>query len=138
MNTFQKYIPEWALRLGLGFMFLYSGIDLIRHPTGWYWAVRPLPWVIQSFITNQIGIDQYLRAQGMIELLFAFVFLAWFLPRLLVRMVSMLVAIEMAAILLLVGLSGDTFRDIGLLGGAIALMGLLSKNNLPILQESAQ
>ena len=138
MNTFQKYIPEWALRLGFGFMFLYSGIDLIRHPTGWYWALRPLPWVIQSFITNQIGIDQYLRAQGMIELLFAFVFLAWFLPRLLVRTVSMLVAIEMAAILLLVGLSGDTFRDIGLLGGAIALMGLLSKNNLPILQESAQ
>ena len=137
MNSFQKYIPEWALRLGFGFMFLYSGVDLIRHPTGWYWAVRPLPWIIQSFITNQIGIDQYLRAQGMIELLFAFIFFAWFLPGLMVKAVSMLVAIEMAAILLLVGLSGDTFRDIGLLGGAIALMGLL-KNNLPILQESLQ
>ena len=121
MNTFQKYIPEWALRLGFGFMFLYSGIDLIRYPTGWYWAVRPLPWVIQNIINTQIGLDRYLQMQGLVELLFAFVFFAWFLPRFLLKTVSMFVAIEMAVILLLVGIIGDSFRDIGLLGGAIAL-----------------
>ena len=121
MNTFQKYIPEWALRLGFGFMFLYSGIDLIRYPTGWYWAVRPLPWAIQNIINTQIGLDRYLQIQGGVELLFAFVFFAWFLPRFMLKAVSVLVAIEMAAILLLVGIIGDSFRDIGLLGGAIAL-----------------
>ena len=102
-------------------MFLYSGIDLIRYPTGWYWAVRPLPWVIQDIINTQIGLDRYLQIQGGVELLFAFVFFAWFLPGFMLKMVSMLVAIEMAAILLLVGIIGDSFRDIGLLGGAIAL-----------------
>ena len=120
MDIFKKNIPEWALRIGFGFMFLYSGIDLILHPTGWYWAVRPLPWVIQNIINTQIGIDRYLQTQGSIELIFALVFFAWFLPKWIVKIVSLLVVIEMAAILLLVGIGGDTFRDIGLLGAAIA------------------
>lgn len=109
------------LRLGLGGMFLYSGFDLLRHPAGWYWAVRPLPWVIQNAINNWIGIDQYLRAQGIVELVFALMFFAWFLPRRMVKTVSLLVSFEMATILLLVGVGGDTFRDIGVLGAATAL-----------------
>lgn len=121
MGFVQQKFPEWALRLGFGFLFLYSGVDLVRHPTGWYWAVRPLPWVIQNAINNSIGINQYLRMQGIVELIFAVVFLAWFLPQWIVRVISMLVGLEMAVILLLVGLSGDTFRDIGLLGAAVAL-----------------
>lgn len=125
MNALKKQVPEWVLRFGFGCMFLYSGIDLIRHPMGWYWAVRPLPWTVQSIINNQIGIDQYLRAQGAVELLFALVFFAWFLPRWMVSVVSALVALEMAAVLLLVGIIGDTFRDIGLLGGAVALVAFL-------------
>ena len=121
MNIIQNKIPEWALRLSFGSLFLYSGIDLIRHPTGWYWAVRPLPWVMQNMINTQIGLDRYLQIQGGLELVFAFVFVAWFLPKLFVQIVAVLVAAEMAVILLLVGVSGDTFRDIGLLGAAVAL-----------------
>ena len=121
MNRLQKSFPEWALRFGLATMFLYSGIDLLRHPTGWYWAVRPLPLVMQNFINASVGIDRYLQIQGVSELVFALVFFAWFLPRWCVTIASALVALEMAVILLLVGLSGDTFRDIGLLGAAVAL-----------------
>ena len=121
MHTLQKSFPEWALRLSFFFLFLYSGIDLIRHPTGWYWAVRPLPWFMQNIINTQIGIDRYLQMQGGLELVFAFVFVAWFLPRFMVKAVSIFVAIEMAIILLLVGIIGDSFRDIGLLGAALAL-----------------
>ena len=120
MNSLQKKFPEWTLRLGFGFLFLYSGLDLLRHPTGWYWAVRPLPAAIQNLINTSIGIDQYLRMQGIGELIFAVVFFAWFLPRRIVKIVSLLVALEMAAILLLVGVGGDTLRDIGLLGAALA------------------
>ena len=76
---------------------------------------------MQNIINTQIGIDRYLQMQGGLELVFAFIFVAWFLPKLLVRIVAIMVAAEMAVILLLVGVSGDTFRDIGLLGGAIAL-----------------
>lgn len=121
MGTFQQKIPEWALRLGFGFMFLYSGFDLLRHPTGWYWAIRPLPQFIQNLIDVSVGIDSYLRIQGIAEIVFALVLLGWFLPRWIVQIVSLLVALEIAAILLLVGISGDTFRDIGLLGAALAL-----------------
>ena len=121
MNIIQNKIPEWALRLSFGSLFLYSGIDLIRHPTVWYWAMRPMPWVMQNMINTQIGLDRYLQIQGGLELVFAFVFVAWFLPKLFVQIVAVLVAAEMAVILLLVGVSGDTFRDIGLLGAAIAL-----------------
>ncbi len=130
MNSLQKKLLEWALRLGFGFLFLYSGLDLLRHPTGWYWAVRPLPVVIQNFINTSIGIDQYLRMQGVVELIFAFVFFAWFLPQWIVKSVSLLVAIEMAAILLLVGVTGDTFRDIGLLGAALALFFMMKTKNV--------
>ena len=128
MNTSHNYISEWALRLSFGCMFLYSGLDLIRHPTGWYWAVRPLPLVIQNIINTSIGIDRYLQIQGAIELLFVFIFFAWFMPKIFIQIVAILVALEMAAILLFVGVSG-AFRDIGLLGGACALYIMtLSKN----------
>ena len=76
---------------------------------------------MQNIINTQIGIDRYLQMQGWVEVVFALVFFAWFLPKLFVQIVAVLVAAEMAVILLLVGVSGDTFRDIGLLGGAIAL-----------------
>ena len=115
--------PEWALRLGLGFMFCYSGLDLIQHPTAWYWAVRPLPDFFQALI-NQIGINRYLQTQGIVELAFAFIFFAWFLPRRIVKIAALFTALEMAGILLLVGINGGTFRDIGLLGGAIALFSI--------------
>ena len=93
------------------------------------WALRPLPAAIQSMITNSIGIDRYLRMQGIGELIFAAVFLGWFMPRQIVKLISLLVALEMAGILLLVGVGGDTFRDIGLLGGALALFFLTSFHN---------
>ena len=117
----KKNTSGWALRLGLGLMFCYSGLDLIQHPTGWYWAVRPLPDFLQSIINNQIGINHYLQMQGVVELFFAFIFFAWFLPKKIVKIAALLTALEMAGILLLVGLNGETFRDIGLLGGAVAL-----------------
>ena len=121
MYLIQQKLSEWALRLCFGFLFLYSGLDLVQHPGGWYWAVRPLPLIIQNLMINPIGVDRYLRMQGIAELIFAAVFFAWFVPKWMVKTVSLLVAAEMAAILLMVGLSGDTFRDIGLLGGALAL-----------------
>lgn len=121
MALAQKKLPEIALRLGFGFLFLYSGLDLVRHPSGWYWALRQLPPIIQNSINATVGIEQYLRMQGVVELTFAAVFFAWFVPKWVVKIAALLAALEMAAILLLVGATGDTFRDIGLLGGALAL-----------------
>ena len=121
----QKY-AIWSLRLGLGIMFLYSGFDIIMHPTAWYWAVRGLPLFIQNSITA-IGIDTYLKLQGASELVLAAAFLAWFLPRWITKIAALVAVMEMAAILFLVGVDSITFRDFGLVGAGAALFFLLSQ-----------
>ncbi|HEY4479433.1 MAG TPA: hypothetical protein VI981_03715, partial [Candidatus Paceibacterota bacterium] len=78
-----------------------------------------------------VGEEQYLRAQGAVELIFVVVLLAWFIPRKYVFAVASLIFVEMLSILILVGIKGDTFRDIGLVGAALALMVLLKKKSSP-------
>ena len=114
----------WALRLGLGATYIYSGYDLFMHPGSWQWAVRGLPLFIQNII-GAIGINTYLQIQGIAELLFAAVLVFWFLPKKWVRFVSILIVLEMASILVLVGIDPITFRDFGLVGAAAALFFLL-------------
>lgn len=120
MALFQKISPEWVLRIGLGGMYLWSGLDIVRHPKSWYWAIRPLPQFVQSLI-GSIGIDTFLVIQGVGELVLAVLLLLPFLPRRLLRWVAFLNALEIALILLFVGVDAVTFRDIGVLGGAVAL-----------------
>lgn len=120
MNFWQKLSPEWPLRLGLGVMYLYSGYDIIAHPSAWQWAIIRLPQVVQNPI-NQVGVDVYLKAQGTSEVVLGLLLLAWFLPRIVLKWTSLLIVFEMALILLLVGVDAITFRDIGLLGAATAL-----------------
>ncbi|MEK7561143.1 MAG: hypothetical protein AAB539_04285 [Patescibacteria group bacterium] len=115
-----KFSAEMFLRLGLGAMYVYSGYDLIVHPTSWFWALRGLPVFLQQMI-DAAGKTAYLQIQGAGEIVLALIFLLWFLPRRLVRVAAFLAAVEMAAILIMVVLDGVTFRDIGLLGAALAL-----------------
>jgi len=121
-----KFGPEWVLRISLAATYLYSGLDLLRHPKSWYWAVRSLPNFIQEVI-NSFGIDLFLQTQGIVELTFAAILILWFLPKILTLAVVALTAIEMAVILLLVGLDGVTFRDIGVLGAALSLYIIINK-----------
>lgn len=128
MGFLKNLKPEIPLRLGLGLMYVFSAYDIFVHPTAWYWAIRPLPQFLQTIINNQIGIDNYLKFQAVEELLLALLFIAWFLPRWVVQFASVLAALEMFLILLFVGIDAITFRDIGLLGAAVALL-IMSKQN---------
>ena len=128
-NLINKLSPDWVLRISLAATYIYSGLDLLRHPKSWYWAIRPLPNFAQEVI-NSFSLDLFLQIQGIVELTFAVILVLWFLPKILVLAVAALAAIEMAVILLLVGLDGVTFRDIGLLGSAISLYILIYKNRL--------
>lgn len=125
MSLLSRISPEWPLRIGLGVMYLYSGIDIIRHPSAWYWALRPLPTAVYSFITTQIGIDRYLMLQAGGEFVIGIVLLAWFMPRGVVLIAALATTVEMAAILFFVGVDAITFRDLGLLGGAATLVLLI-------------
>lgn len=117
-NVFQKMNPVWPLRLGLGLMYLYSGYDLIAYPFHWYGFV---PRWFSAAVTPLLSLENYLRFQGAGEMALGFLLLAWFLPPWISRIAAAAAAAEMAAILLFVGLDPITFRDIGLLGGALAL-----------------
>jgi uncharacterized membrane protein YphA (DoxX/SURF4 family) len=117
----QKIKAEWVLRISLGLMLLYSGYDIVMHPNAWTWAVRALPDLLSQPILSLLGMENYLRLQGGSELLLALVLLAWFLPRKIAGFAGLIVAIEMFAITLFVGLDAVTFRDIGLIGAGFAL-----------------
>jgi len=112
--------PIAIIRLTLGAMYLYSGTDIVLHPTAWHWAVMQTPEFVIN-IVNKIGIDLFLTAQGWTEIFFGVVFILWFLPKALVRLSAFLSALQMAVILALVGIDGVTFRDIAVLGSALAI-----------------
>mgnify|MGYP001607753827 CR=1 FL=1 len=105
-------IGFWTLRLGLALTYLYSGFDLILHPTAWtvylpLWFKELLPFAPTL----------YLQIQGAAELLFALSFLTGFQ----IRWAGLLAAFEMAMILLFYGLDGISFRDIAILGAALSI-----------------
>lgn len=122
MNLFASLLrtaPEWPLRVGLGFMYAYSGVSLIRNPVDW---VGFLPQWFTSAVSVFLPLNTYLAIQGAGELAIAIIFFAWFLPRWLVCLGAIAAAIEMAGIIFLAGVDLVTFRDVGLLGGALALL----------------
>ena len=124
MNFLSKVSPEWSLRATLGAMYLYSGQDLIRHPSAWTWAV---PFWLRELIGKFVPLHGYVRFQGAVEIVFALVLLAWFAKPVFVRWVALLSTIEFAGILALAFIPWSeanflvTFRDIGLLGASLAL-----------------
>ncbi len=126
MNPLRVLKPEWALRLGLGAMYLYSGYDFIANPQHWYGFVPQ--WFSRAIVPAVFpSIDTYLRFQGAGEFLLGFLFLAWFLPRSVLKLAAAAAALEMALILYFVGIDPITFRDIGLLGAALALFVVISR-----------
>ena len=115
----KKINPEWPLRLGLGFMYLYSGYDLIVKSSHWYGFVPK--WLAMA-VTQVSSVDTYLKLQGAGEFAIGVLFLAWFVGRWGLRLAGVLAVLEMALILLFVGIDPITFRDIGLLGAAFAIL----------------
>ncbi len=114
---------------------MYSGMDILRHPTAWFWAVRPIlkwfPVSMQTTLGQPAFMKKFLLSQGVIEIIFAFVLLAWFLPKKYAKWVAGLTTLEMAGILFLIPIDAVTFRDFGLLGGGLALF-LMLRGDLDI------
>jgi len=124
MNLLQKIPTEWPLRLGAGIMYLYSGYDLIVNPRHWYGFV---PQWFSRAVTSVASLDTYLFIQGAGEFIIGLLLLSWFLGERTLQVASSLMFVEMGLILLFVGVDPITFRDIGLLGAAGALMCLAWK-----------
>ena len=76
-----------------------------------------------------MSVESYLRLQGVGEFIIGLLFLAWFSGKLGVKIATVLATLEMALIVLVVGIDPITFRDIGLLGAASALLILSFQKN---------
>jgi len=118
MKLLEKISPAWALRLGLGLMYLYSGFDLFFNPAHWYGFVPQ--WFLR-IVTSLVPLEIYLRLQGVGEFIIGLLFLAWFSGVWGVRIASLVATAEMFLITIFVGVDPITFRDVGLLGAAVAL-----------------
>lgn len=126
MSFIKKISPEWSLRIATAAMYLYSGQDIFFHPTAWHWA---LPFWFTKLVEVVMPIDYYLKIQALGEIAIALMLLSWFLKSPIVKWAALFSAFEMAGILLLSPSSAFsiTFRDIGLLGGSLALTTMLWK-----------
>lgn len=119
MTFFQKFSPGLVLRLGLGLTYLYSGFQLFNQPGLWR---SFLPIWYANFIAGILSVETYLRLQGVTEVIMGLLFFAWFSGVWGVRIAAAYMALEMALILVFTGVDLITFRDIGLLAAALALL----------------
>jgi hypothetical protein len=110
---------EWPLRLGCGLVNLYAGFFLLTDPVRFY---KYVPGWLSRVANVMASVDAYLRLQGIAEIIIALCLLGWFFPRWCVRVASTLLTLEMMLILLFVGVNDVTFRNIGILGTALALL----------------
>ena len=122
MNFFFKISPEWTLRIGFAAMYFYSGVRIFSAPQNWAWAVPS--WFSGAVTSLGFDTETYLKLQAIGEVVFALAFLAWFLRPAVLEIITVFAAVEMAGILLLggTGINSITFRDLGILGGLIALV----------------
>ena len=110
---------EWPIRVGCGCVNLYSGFFLLTDPHRYY---KYVPGWLNSFTNFIASLDTYLRFQGIAEMMIAICLLGWFVPRWCVRIAAILLTAEMTLILLFVGVDAVTFRNMGLVGAALALL----------------
>ena len=114
-----KIGTEWPIRVGCGFVNLYSGFFLLTDPQRYY---KYVPGWLSSFANAIASLDAYLRLQGIGEMMIAMGLLGWFFPRWCVRSAAILLTVEMTFILIFVGVDAVTFRNMGLVGAALALL----------------
>ena len=125
-SILQKLKPEWVLRTGLGLMYLYSGFDLILNPKGWTWA---LPYWYKQMVVVVMPIESYLRFQGAVELLMAFLLLSFFFPKKVALVVAAVSSLELLFILFFAPQFSITFRDLGVLAAVFSLVLILYREN---------
>lgn len=128
-DFFKNIGPAWVLRIGLGVTYLYSGTSLIANPEFWYGF---LPGWFSFFVTQLVEVNIYLRVQGVIEVFVGTLFLAWFFKAWALRIALLYSIFGLSVILTFFGIDLITFRDLGLLGAAIALGVMEIKKKLKI------
>lgn len=113
------------LRLGLAAVFIWFGVDKFLNPQ--YWLSS---WIPQSALSvaSKVGVSgiDFVYASGVFELLVG----ASVLSNIFVKVFSVLALIFLITVLLTFGISEVLIRDIGLMGGFLALLFWPERRNL--------
>jgi len=100
------------LRLGLAFVFAYAAIDSLIHPNDW---IGYMPHMLTGFIKA----DLLLKIVSIYQL----ILVGWLLTGRYIRYAAILCALTLAGITATnLGVFAITFRDVGLLAAALALV----------------
>lgn len=105
------------LRLGLAVVFIWFGVDKFLNPQYWLSA-----WIPQGALTIAskfgLGGTDIVYSSGVLELLVG----ASVLSNIFIKIFSVLALIFLATVLFAFGISEVLVRDIGLMGGLLALL----------------
>lgn len=108
-----KKLPFNLLRIGLAIVFIWVGIFVLQDPQGWGlmiqpWALKLIPGsLVQTMVVTAI-------VDIIIGVMILFDFWTW--------LAAAVGAIHLAVVLITVGVTAITVRDIGLMFGCLALM----------------
>ncbi|HEY4506636.1 MAG TPA: DoxX family membrane protein [Candidatus Paceibacterota bacterium] len=107
----------WGLRLGLAAVFLWFGIDKMFHPV--YWLNGWVPDFIVSML-SRFGVSgtQFIYINGIFEILVGLSLLTGVFN----KFFSVLAVIFLVSIFVFIGFNQSTIRDLGLMGGLVAVI----------------
>lgn len=101
----------FLLRVGLGVVFLWIGIDIFRHPEGW---IGYVPMSLPLGLSRETG----LQLNGALDVALGLLLILDKLP----KIVAAVASIHLAGILITQGINALIIRDVGLFGAALALL----------------
>lgn len=101
-----------VVRLAIGGLFLWFGIDKLLHPEHWFGWIPP--WFAARL---PVSVGLFLFANGIFEISIAIALLAGRFTRL----AAAAAGVFMTGIVLTLGANEVTIRDVGLIGGALAV-----------------
>lgn len=104
-----------TLRMGLGITFLWIGILILKDPVGWSAMINPkiqnlLPIPTKIIMANTAILD---IAVGIFLIINFIPFLTW--------IAAVIGTLHLIMVLIATGIDAITVRDIGLVGGTIAI-----------------
>lgn len=117
--------PVLILRIGIGGVLVYAGVSTI---------VNPILWIgfVPKWMTIFVSAETFLVFHGAFSLLLGLVVLSGFMTPL----SSAIAFLNFLLIMIFFGVDEVTFRDFGLLAGALALFLLTYKPNLLLEAQS--
>lgn len=101
------------LRVGLGITFLWVAVLIIKDPASWGLVIKPWAVGLLSIPLKQAMIGTAIL-DAIIGVLLLVDVLTW--------LAALLASIHLAIVLTVAGIDQITFRDIGLLAGALAIL----------------